>query len=133
MRRACTTVFVLATLLAPLSALARPISELGGKYKWGMSSEDVFQVLTDQLHAKYSDLMTHEPDVYKQDQLRAREREDGQRLRESLVKFDVPTPANKSWSASIIQQEFAQRNDESMLVVSEPTLRRFLFFWHDNL
>ena len=132
MRGASIIVFVLATVLAPLPAAARPMSELGGKYKWGMSTADVFQLLGDQLHAKYAELLTHEPDVYKQDQLRQRERDDEQGLRESLFKFDG-TEANKSWSASIVQQEFAQHNDEVMIVVSEPNLRRFLFFWRDKL
>jgi hypothetical protein len=133
-RRPYITAFVLLTIvLTPVLAAARPMSELGATYKWGMSSDDVFRMLGDQLHAKYSELVSHEPDVYKQDQLRQTERDLGQQLRESLVKFDGVSPSCKSWSTSLVQQEFAQRNDESMLVVAEPKLRRFLFFWHDKL
>jgi hypothetical protein len=133
MCRARSTAFVIAALLAPLSAAARPVSELGGAYKWGMSPEGTLRMLTDQLHAKYSELVAHESDAYKQDQLRLKEGELGQQLRESLIKFDGVSESSKSWGTSLVQQEFAQRNDESMLVVSEPKLRRFLFFWQDKL
>lgn len=133
MRRACTTVFVLVALLAPCSAMARPISDLGGAYKWGMSSNDVLRMLNEQLHAKYSELVAHESDAYKQDQLRLKEGELGQQLRESLIKFDGVSESNRSWNTSLVQEEFAQRNEESMLVVNEAKLRRFLFFWQDKL
>lgn len=133
MRRPCTTVFVAAALLAPLSAMARPVSDLGGSYKWGMSSADVLRMLADQLHAKYSELVAHESDAYKQDQLRLKESELEQQLRESLIKFDGVSESTKSWNTSLVQQEFAPRNDESMVVVNEPKLRRFLFFWQDKL
>jgi hypothetical protein len=117
----------------PALAAGRAISELGAAYKWGMSSDEVLRMLGDQLHTKYSELMSHEPDVYKQDQLRQTERDLGQELRDSLVKFDGVSASSRSWSTSLVQQEFAQRNDESMLLVTEPKLRRFLFFWHDKL
>jgi len=134
-RRLQITACVLSTivLMPVLAAAARPVSELGAAYKWGMSSDEVFRMLADQLHAKYSELVAHEPDVYKQDQLRQTERDLVQQMRETLVKFDGVSPSCKSWSTSLVQQEFVQRNDESMLVVSEPKLRRFLFFWHDKL
>jgi hypothetical protein len=134
LRRLDITAFVLLTVvLTPVLAAARPISELGASYKWGMSSDEVLRMLGDQLHAKYSELVSREPDVYKQDQLRQTERDQAQELRESLVKFDALCQSCKGWGTSLVQQEFAQRNDESMLVVVEPKLRRFLFFWHDKL
>lgn len=133
MRRPCTTAVFVAALLAPLSALARPVSDLGGAYKWGMSSDSVLRMLTEQLHGQYSELVAHESDAYKQDQLRLKEGELAQQLRESLIKFDGVSASNRSWNTSLVQEEFAQRNDESMLVVNEPKLRRFLFFWQDKL
>ncbi len=133
MRRACITAFVVAALLAPRSATARPVSDLGSVYKWGMSSDNVLRMLIDQLQAKYSELVAHESDAYKQDQLRLKQGELEQQLRESLIKFDGVSESNRSWNTSLVQEEFAQRNDESMLVVNEPKLRRFLFFWQDKL
>jgi hypothetical protein len=72
-------------------------------------------------------------DVYKQDQLRQGERDDVQKVKDSLVKFDGISAANKTWGTSIIQVEFAPKNDESMLTMWEPNQRRFLFFYHDKL
>jgi hypothetical protein len=133
-RRLYFTAFVLLSVVpTPVLAATRPMSELGAAYKWGMTSDEVLGMLGDQLHAKYSDLVSHEADVYKQDQLRQTERDLKQQQREALVKFDGVSPSCRNWSTSLVQQEFVQRNDESMLVVTEAKLRRFLFFWHDKL
>jgi hypothetical protein len=133
-RRLHITAFLLSVLAAtPVIAATRPISELGATYKWGMTSDEVLRLLDEQLHAKYSELVAHEADVYKQEQLRKKERELAQEQRESLVKFDGVSPSSKGWSSSLVMKEFAQRNDESMIVVAEPKLRRFLFFWHGKL
>jgi hypothetical protein len=145
MQRCCAAVLVLCAAVAPAfakgkksgskaqAADARAVGELAGKFKWGMSPDEVEKVIADQLHAKYVDLIKKEQDVYKQDQLRQNERDDVQKVKDSLVKFDGVSVANKTWGTSIIQVEFAPRNDESMLTMWEPNQRRFLFFWHDKL
>jgi hypothetical protein len=133
-RRLHITAFLLSVVAAtPVMAATRSISELGGTYKWGMTSAEVLRLLDEQLQAKYSELVAHEPDGLKQDLLRKKERELAQEQRASLVKFDGVSPSCKGWSSSLVMQEFAHRNDESMLVVTEPKLRRYLFFWHDKL
>src|SRR5204863_3912549 len=37
------------------------------------------------------------------------------------------------WDVSIIDREFAHKNDESMMVIWEKDQRRFLFFWQQHL
>jgi hypothetical protein len=146
MQRFCAAALVLCAAVSPAfgkakkasggkarAADARAIGELAGKFKWGMSPDEVVQVISDQLHAKYVELIKKEMDVYKQDQLRQGERDDVQKVKDSLVKFDGVSGANKTWGTSIIQVEFAPKNDESMLTMWEPNQRRFLFFWHDKL
>lgn len=115
------------------AANARAVGELAGKFKWGMSPEDCIKIITGQIHTKYVDLLKKEQDVYKQDQLRKQEQDDVKKVRDSYVKFDGVSPATKGWRTSIIQNEFAPRNDESMLTLWEKDQRRFLFFYHDRL
>lgn len=114
-------------------ANARAVGELAGKFKWGMSPEDVEKVIADSIHAKFVELLKKEPDVYKQDQLRKEESDENQKVKDSYIKFDGTSPAEKAWATSLIQAEFAPRNDESMVTMWEKDQRRFLFFWHDRL
>lgn len=115
------------------AADARAVGELAGKFKWGMSPEEVQKVIADGIHAKYAEKIKKEPDIYKQDQLRKDEQDEVQKVKDSYVKFDGVSPGVKEWGTSIIQSEFAPRNDESMMTLWEKDQRRFLFFWHDKL
>ena len=115
------------------AADARAVGELAGKFKWGMTPNDAIKVITEGVHAKYVEMLKKEQDVYKQDQLRKDEGDEVQKVKDSFVKFDGITPGTKEWGTSIIQSEFAPRNDESMLTLWEKDQRRFLFFWHDRL
>jgi hypothetical protein len=114
-------------------ANARAVGELAGKFKWGTSPEEVIKVISDGIHVKYVELAKKEPDVYKQDQLRKDEAEEIQKVKDSYIKFDGVAAGNKEWSTSLIQAEFALRNDEAMVTMWERDQRRFLFFWHDRL
>ena len=115
------------------AADARAIGELAGKFKWGMSPDDAIKLITEGVHVKYTEMIKKEPDIYKQDQLRKDEGDEVQKVKDSYVKFDGVTPGTKEWGTSIIQSEFAPRNDESMMTLWEKDQRRFLFFWHDKL
>jgi hypothetical protein len=115
------------------AADSRAVGELAGKFKWGMSPQEAQKIIADGIHAKYVEMIKKEPDLYKQDQLRKDEIEEVQKVKDSYVKFDGVTPGTKEWSTSIIQSEFAPRNDESMMTLWEKDQRRFLFFWHDRL
>lgn len=118
---------------AAAPANARAVGELAGKFKWGQSPDEVIKTISEGIHAKYAELKKKEPDVYKQDQLKKDEGEEIQKVKDSYIKFDGVSPGNKEWATSLIQQEFAPRNDESMVTMWEPNQRRFLFFWHDRL
>jgi hypothetical protein len=98
-----------------------------------MTPDEAQKVITEGIHAKYVEMIKKEPDIYKQDQLRKDEGEEVQKVKDSYVKFDGTGPGAKEWGTSIIQSEFAPRNDESMMTLWEKDQRRFLFFWHDKL
>jgi hypothetical protein len=109
---------------------ARAVGELMGKFKWGMTPDDVVKVIGEGMHAKLAEELKKETDVYKQDQLRNGEKAELDKVRNSLVKFDGQ---KTGWDSSIVDKEFGHRNEESMLVMWERDQRRFLFFWHDRL
>jgi hypothetical protein len=123
-----------AAAKAPESHKAAPnpkaLAELQGKYKWGMSPEDVIKLISDQVHAKYQPLIQKESDVYTQDQLRKQAEDEIAKVKSSYIKFDGQ---KTGWDVSIVDREFAHRNGESMLVFWEKDQRRFLFFWNDRL
>src|SRR5258706_13547000 len=77
---------------------ARAMGELVGKFKWGMSPDDILKVLGDDLDAKYVELIKKESDTYKQDLLRKQKGEDLAKVKESLVKFDGK---KSGWDSSI--------------------------------
>jgi hypothetical protein len=111
-------------------AASRAISELAGKYKWGMSHEECMKIIDEQIKAKFVELVKAEPDTYKQDVLRKQETEEMAKVRTDYVKFEG---AKSGWDSSIVDKEFAHKNEESMLIRWEKDQRRFLFFWQDKL
>lgn len=118
---------------AKSKAVAPSKAELGklmGKYKWGMTPDDIVKIIADEANEKYTELVGKETDVYKQDQLRKQRDEEVEKFKASLVKFEG---TKTGWDTSIVDKEFVHRNNESMLVRWEKDQRRFLFFWNGRL
>jgi hypothetical protein len=108
----------------------KALADLAGKFKWGMTPADVTKLITDQINAKYQDLIAKESDVYQQDNLRKSMNEEIDKVKTSYIKFEGQ---KSGWDVSIVDKEFAHRNGESMMVFWEKDQRRFLFFWNDKL
>jgi hypothetical protein len=144
---------VLALALAPVTADAKPkkkpaaakkappapkvseqttraIGELAGKYKWGMSSADVIQIIAADITAAYSAKLKKTSSPLEQDKLRDEMNGEINKVRESLIKFEGQ---RTSWDISIVDREFAHKNNESMLIYWEANQRRFFFFENDKL
>lgn len=109
---------------------ARAVSELMGKFKWGMTPNDCLKVIDDDIHAKYQAQIKKTEDVYAQDQLRKKEMDEENKVKGSFTKFDA---THTGWDTSLVAKEFGHNNNESMLVRWEKDQRRFLFFWNDRL
>jgi uncharacterized protein YoaH (UPF0181 family) len=109
---------------------ARAISELAGRFKWGMSSGEAMKIVADDLTARYEERLKKEADPFKQDVVRKEMNEAQKKLRESYVKFDGQ---KTGWDVSLLDHEFAHKNDESMFVIWEKDQRRFLFFFQNRL
>jgi hypothetical protein len=108
----------------------KALADLAGKFKWGMTPDDITKIVGEQITAKYQELITKESDIYTQDQLRKQKDEEIQKVKDSYIKFDGQ---KSGWDVSIVDKEFAHHNDESMLVMWEKDQRRFLFFYNGHL
>ena len=109
---------------------ARAISELAGKFKWDISPDDAMKIVSDEITARFDERIKKETSPASQDKI-LRERNDAMaKMKDSYVKFDGQ---KTGWDVSLVDHEFAHKNNESMFVIWEKDQRRFLFFHNDKL
>ncbi len=119
--------------VAPVNVKA--LSELMGPFSFGMSKDRILKILSKQLKERYADRIKETSDVYEQDKLRQEQRKAIKKIRDSYKIFK----GNKTgWDVSIIDDQFAHKSDESMLVYWENNAdgkdqRRFFFFHEGQL
>lgn len=115
-------------------ANTKALRELMGAFKFGMTLDQVVNVLTKQIKERYAEQIAATNDVYKQDKLRKDQKKEIKQLRKSVVKF---TGKKGGWDVSIIDDQFAHGTDESMMVYWETdrgrNQRRFFFFHEGKL
>src|SRR3989339_1379505 len=107
------------------------IEQLMGKFKWGMTSKTILKILEDNLREVNEPLIKKAAsDPFKQDQLRREYFEKQKELKKSFFTFD----GKKSpWDVSLVDKEFAHKNDETLVVWWTEKDRRFYFFYNDRL
>ncbi len=117
---------------APIAAKynVRALGELMGTFKFGMSKDKVVRMLGSQLTERYKAKIKETSDVYEQDALRREKSAEIKKIRSSFTEFEG---AKTGWDVSIIDDQFAHKTDESMLVYWEHNSngndqRRFFFF-----
>ena len=112
----------------------KALKELMGAFKFGMSRDDVIEVVKTQISERYAEQISNTSDVYRQDELRRKRDKEIKRMRDSLVEF---TGKRSGWDVSIIDDQFQHSTEESMLVYWENfqgrNQRRFFFFFEGNL
>lgn len=108
----------------------RAISELAGKFKWGMSPDEVSKIVIDDINARFEERIRKEPAAARQDAIRAEQAAAIEKFTKSFIKFDGQ---KTGWDVSIVDREYAHKNSESMMVIWEKDQRRFLFFYRDML
>lgn len=114
----------------------RAVLELMGSFKWGMSTEEVYEVLFKQIDERYAEKIKQTTDIYTQNQLRKKAEAEKKKIKSSFIRFNGQ---ETSWDVSIVDREFWHKNDESMFVVWEVDpasgrdQRRFYFFVDDKL
>jgi hypothetical protein len=116
---------------------AKALGELMGPYKFGMTQKDVLGILYKQIGEKYKEKISATNDVYAQDKLRRKQKEEFDRIKKSFTKFEGK---KTGWDVSIIDDQFAHNTDESMMVHWENAAtgaagdqRRFFFFYDGRL
>lgn len=125
-----------ASAAPPAEVDKRVISELMGSFTWGMTLEQVLEVIGQQIDERFAERIHETSDVYAQSQLRKKADAEKEKIRSSLIKFEGK---ETSWDVSIIDDEFWHKNGESMVVLWEvdpqsgKDQRRFFFFLDGKL
>jgi hypothetical protein len=120
-----------ATIKNAPKANTQAVASLMGPFKWGMSPDEVGGVIAKQIDEKYQERIKETRDVYQQDKFRKDATREKNALKKTYVKFDG---RKTGWDVSIIDKEFGQKNDESMLYYWEndpdtkKDQKRFFFF-----
>tara|TARA_R110002096_G_scaffold77896_7_gene183325 strand:- start:62526 stop:63332 length:807 start_codon:yes stop_codon:yes gene_type:complete len=109
------------------------LGQLMGPFAFGMSKDKILKLLSQQLDERYSDRIKETNDVYQQDKIRQEKKTALKKIRASYQEFKG---TKTGWDVSIIDDQFAHKTDESMLVYWENNAdgkdqRRF-FFFHDG-
>ena len=107
-----------------------PISSVMKTLKWGIGHQAVFAYLDRGIKAKYDRLITQAGDDLKVDSLRKEQRAESKLLRANFVKF---SGQKTGYEVSVVQNDFAHNNSETMLKVDEGTRQRYYFFRYDRL
>lgn len=114
----------------------KAVADLMGKFKWGMTVDEVKAELAKQIEAKYTERIKATTNIGTQDDLRREQRKEIADLGKKYEKFEGK---KTGWDVSPIDKEFAHGNDESMLYVWEldPATKkdnkRFFFFVEGKL
>jgi hypothetical protein len=106
------------------------IERLMGKFKWGQSSAKVTSELEKALRAREEPLLKKIKDPLEQDRKRRELMDEIRKVKKSIVKF---TGKRTPWDVSLVDKEYAHKNNESMIVSWDKRERRFFFFHHDKL
>jgi len=106
------------------------VDGLMGKLRWGMSLAQVKAEVSAKIRASYLAARSEVADPIEQDRMRQAEELEVKALTKSYYTF---SGARSPWDVSLVEHEFAHRNNESVLVVWEKNERRFYFFHHERL
>lgn len=106
------------------------IKALMGEFKFGMSKKQVQEILIKGIKKKYAKLILKVSDDLKKDALRAKMNAEIKTLKKNTIEFKGQT---MGWDTSIIDDQYAHKNFESMVAVVENEKQSFWFFFNDKL
>lgn len=106
---------------------------LKGEFRWGMSTKDVFKLLSREIEKQYAEQQKKAgDDAMAQDAAREWRTEQLNDLKTQHVRFKAAS--KHRWGVSLIQYEYADDSGEEMLWIKDsPTLRKYYFFKDDRL
>jgi len=112
------------------------VEELMSPYKWGMTLAEVSGTLEKTITAKHAEELQKLTDVYRRTQIQKDIKAEVATVKKSYIAFDGQ---KTGWDVSIIEGEFAHKNDEAMAIYHEvepeakKDQRRFFFFHEGKL
>jgi hypothetical protein len=112
------------------------VEEMMAPYKWGMTLADVMGALDKTITAKHAEELEKLTDVYRRTQILKDIKAEVATVKRSYQAFDGQ---KTGWDVSIIEGEFAHKNDEAMAIYHEiepeakKDQRRFFFFYEGKL
>ena len=101
-----------------------------GDLKWGMTREQVVEYFTSALRDKYKPLLAKASGALEEDKLRARQKDELNKLKSTLVDFNGK---KTGWDVSFLKGEFTHYNAESLFVVTDDTSENYYFFIQNKL
>lgn len=106
------------------------INKLMGGFKWGDPSKKVITALKKQVRSEEEPALKKIKDPLEQDRQRRAMFAKLKKVDKNHVKF---TGKRTPWDVSLVDKEFAHKNNESMVVMWKKRERRFYFFHNDRL
>lgn len=106
---------------------------LKGDYRWGMTTKDVFKLLSREIEKEYEEKQkAAADDAMAQDGAREWRNVQLQDLKGNHIRFK--SASKHRWGVSLIQFEYEDdANEEMLFVKATPSLRKFYFFRDDQL
>lgn len=106
------------------------INKLMGKFKWGTKPGKILRDLEIDLTKDFKTRIQKERDPLKQDRMRRNMLLAIKKLKKNYIGFKGKhTP----WDLSLVDKEFAHKNNEAMIVLWGKRDRKFFFFHHGRL
>ncbi|MBU1242311.1 hypothetical protein KKD52_10285 [Myxococcota bacterium] len=106
------------------------IKALLGEYTMGMTKAEVTLKLKAEIQKYYDGLMAKERTAAGKDEVRGRLKTALSKVTKNTMDF---TGKESSWNTSIIDDQYAHRNNESMIASLGEDQQKFFFFYNDKL
>lgn len=110
----------------PKANITKALKEL----KWDMSHSQVISFLEKGISKQYSDAVSQAKDDLKIDELRRKEKAEKAAIKAGYIRF---TGQRTGYEVSVLKDDFAHNNSETMLRYDEGGIQRYYFFRYDRL
>jgi hypothetical protein len=109
---------------------SQAIKALQEPFKFRMSKKKVLKLIIKEINAKYRKKILKANRATKKDEIRRKRNHVIKMLKKNVLKFDGK---NKSWNTSIIDDQFAHKNYESVIAYIDKNTQKFFFFYKNKL
>lgn len=114
----------------PKPAAAPPISQALKGLKWGTGHREILKTLSVGIKERYDELVKSARDDIAVDRIRQQQQADIKALEGSYVTF---TGQRTGYEVSLVKDDFAHNNSETMLRYEDGPRQRYYFFRYDKL